>query len=34
VHSITNTGTTDLLTIFWADELLNPDAPDTYPLEV
>ncbi len=30
VHSITNTGERDLLTIFWADEILDPGAPDTY----
>jgi UDP-2-acetamido-2,6-beta-L-arabino-hexul-4-ose reductase len=34
LHSITNTGTTDLITIFWADEILNPDKPDTYYEEV
>lgn len=30
-HSITNTGSTELLTMFWADELLDPEQPDTYP---
>jgi UDP-2-acetamido-2,6-beta-L-arabino-hexul-4-ose reductase len=30
-HSITNTGTTELTTLFWADELLDPSSPDTYP---
>ena len=30
IHAITNTGETDLLTLFWANELLNPSAPDTY----
>lgn len=30
VHAITNTGDTDLLTIFWANELLDKDNPDTY----
>jgi UDP-2-acetamido-2,6-beta-L-arabino-hexul-4-ose reductase len=29
-HSITNTGGDDLLTLFWADELLDPLHPDTY----
>jgi len=29
-HSITNVGDSDLITMFWADQLLNPDAPDTY----
>ncbi|WP_342421227.1 NAD-dependent epimerase/dehydratase family protein [Paenibacillus sp. FSL E2-0178] len=33
-HSITNTGSTDLITLFWANELFNPDKPDTYYLEV
>ena len=30
-HSITNTGRDELTTLFWADELLDPDRPDTYP---
>ena len=34
VHSIKNTGSKDLITIFWADEIFNPDKPDTYYLEV
>lgn len=33
-HSITNTGVTDVITLFWANELFNPDKPDTYYLEV
>lgn len=33
-HSITNTGTSDVITLFWANELFNPDKPDTYYLEV
>lgn len=33
-HSITNTGDTDLLTLFWANEIFDPDKPDTYFLEV
>jgi len=33
-HSITNTGTTEMVTIFWADEIFNPGTPDTYFLEV
>lgn len=33
-HSITNTGQTDVLTLFWADEIFNTDKPDTYYLEV
>ncbi len=31
VHSITNIGTGELLTLFWANEVFNPDDPDTYP---
>lgn len=30
VHAITNIGEDDLLTIFWANELLDKAAPDTY----
>lgn len=30
VHAITNVGNEELLTIFWANELLNKSAPDTY----
>jgi UDP-2-acetamido-2,6-beta-L-arabino-hexul-4-ose reductase len=33
-HSITNTGDTDLVTLFWADEIFNPEKTDTYFLEV
>ncbi|KTD88408.1 NAD-dependent epimerase/dehydratase family protein [Paenibacillus etheri] len=33
-HSITNTGETDVITLFWANELFNPEKPDTYYLEV
>lgn len=33
-HCITNTGTTDLITLFWASEIFNPEAPDTYYEEV
>lgn len=29
-HDITNTGTTDLVTIMWVNEPYNPDRPDTY----
>lgn len=29
-HSITNTGSSELLTLFWANELYNPDNADTY----
>jgi UDP-2-acetamido-2,6-beta-L-arabino-hexul-4-ose reductase len=30
-HNITNTGSDDLITIFWSDDLFDPAAPDTYP---
>lgn len=33
-HAITNIGTTDLLTLFWSDEVFRPEAPDTYFREV
>lgn len=33
-HSITNTGSGDLITLFWADEIYNPEKADTYFLEV
>lgn len=33
-HAITNTGDTDLITIFWADEIFDQHNPDTYYLEV
>lgn len=33
-HSITNAGDTDLLTLFWANEVFDPTEPDTYYLEV
>ena len=29
-HSIENTGSAELLTLFWAHEMFDPDAPDTY----
>ena len=29
-HSIENMGSNDLLTLFWAHEMFDPDAPDTY----
>lgn len=29
-HHITNTGGSTLLTVFWADELFDPEAPDTF----
>jgi UDP-2-acetamido-2,6-beta-L-arabino-hexul-4-ose reductase len=31
VHSIRNVGETDLLTVFWADQLFDPEHPDQYP---
>lgn len=33
-HSITNIGETDVITLFWANEIFNPEKPDTYFLEV
>lgn len=30
VHAIKNVGDTDLITIFWANEMLNKEYPDTY----
>jgi UDP-2-acetamido-2,6-beta-L-arabino-hexul-4-ose reductase len=30
VHSITNIGSSDLITIFWANEILDKERPDTY----
>lgn len=33
-HSITNVGTEDLLTMFWADQILNSEKPDTYAEQV
>jgi UDP-2-acetamido-2,6-beta-L-arabino-hexul-4-ose reductase len=34
VHSITNVGDDDLITTFWADQLLDPVSPDQYPEDV
>jgi UDP-2-acetamido-2,6-beta-L-arabino-hexul-4-ose reductase len=33
-HAITNVGSGDLVTLFWADEPFDPAHPDTYPGEV
>jgi UDP-2-acetamido-2,6-beta-L-arabino-hexul-4-ose reductase len=33
-HSITNVGQTDVVTLFWSDEVFDPENPDTYYLEV
>ena len=33
-HSIENIGDTDMVTIMWANEVFDPDKPDTYYLEV
>ncbi|ROT33183.1 NAD-dependent epimerase/dehydratase family protein [Micromonospora sp. HM5-17] len=30
-HNITNTGTGELITVFWSNELFDPARPDTYP---
>jgi UDP-2-acetamido-2,6-beta-L-arabino-hexul-4-ose reductase len=29
-HAITNTGMQDLTTLFWTDEIFNPELTDTY----
>jgi len=29
-HNITNVGTTDVLTLFWTNELFDPEDPDTF----
>jgi UDP-2-acetamido-2,6-beta-L-arabino-hexul-4-ose reductase len=34
VHNITNVGTDELLTLFWANEIFDQDRPDTYPEQV
>ncbi|UUZ61048.1 polysaccharide biosynthesis C-terminal domain-containing protein [Nocardioides sp. B-3] len=34
VHNITNTGDTELTTLFWTDSLFDPDNPDTFPVPV
>ena len=33
-HSITNVGTSELITLFWASEVFDPDCPDTFFLPV
>jgi UDP-2-acetamido-2,6-beta-L-arabino-hexul-4-ose reductase len=33
-HSIANVGTADMVTLFWSNEIFNPDRPDTYYLPV
>lgn len=33
-HSIENTGIEDVITLFWACEIFNPEKPDTYYVEV
>jgi UDP-2-acetamido-2,6-beta-L-arabino-hexul-4-ose reductase len=33
-HSIENTGTNDMLTLFWANEIFEPQRPDTYFVKV
>ena len=30
-HSITNVGDSDLVTLFWANEIFDPNDSDTYP---
>ena len=31
VHNIRNVGDDDLMTVFWADQLLDPQNPDQFP---
>jgi UDP-2-acetamido-2,6-beta-L-arabino-hexul-4-ose reductase len=33
-HSITNIGSGELVTLFWADEVFDPSRPDTYAMPV
>jgi len=33
-HNITNTGNSDLITLFWANEIFDPNKTDTFSLEV
>jgi UDP-2-acetamido-2,6-beta-L-arabino-hexul-4-ose reductase len=33
-HSIENVGQKDLIVLFWADEIFNPDIPDTFGMKV
>lgn len=34
IHSIENVGQTDLIVLFWSDEVFDSDRPDTYPMPV
>jgi len=31
-HSISNIGAEDMITLFWANEVFDPDKPDTLPM--
>lgn len=33
-HSIENVGSSELVVLFWSDEIFNPNTPDTYPAKV
>lgn len=33
LHTLKNTGKSDLITLIWADEILDPEKPDTYYME-
>jgi UDP-2-acetamido-2,6-beta-L-arabino-hexul-4-ose reductase len=33
-HKITNTGSDELYTMFWINEIFDPSSPDTFPEEV
>ncbi len=34
VHNLRNVGDEDLITVFWSDQLLDPEHPDQYPMNV
>jgi UDP-2-acetamido-2,6-beta-L-arabino-hexul-4-ose reductase len=34
VHNLRNVGEEDLITVFWSDQLLDPEKPDQYPMTV
>ena len=33
-HNITNIGDEEMITLFWSNEIFNPEDPDTYFVEV
>lgn len=34
VHHITNTGDSDMVIVIWANQIFDPENPDTYPMEI